>query len=346
MIWLWLPIAVLGTLLSSFGVARCRQWIIRRDIVDIPNERSSHSQPTPRGGGLAIVLITLVVWLAYGWLWPTQGLTWCLAWAGAAIVATVGWIDDVHNLSSKLRLGIHTLVAVLAILGVGAWDTSFIPLVGSLQLGLLGYSLTALWIIGLINAYNFMDGIDGMAGLQALLAGSTWFVIGLVDTAPHIAGLGLILGVASLGFLLHNWHPATVFMGDVASGFLGYMFAVLPLLLAKGNAHDDALLMGILVVWPFLFDTILTFIRRLRNGEDVFAAHRSHLYQRLIISGMSHPAVSCLYGGLTLVGVLLALLMQDRPAAGLIAPFIIAACSALLYLFVRKQEAKHRAVAQ
>jgi UDP-N-acetylmuramyl pentapeptide phosphotransferase/UDP-N-acetylglucosamine-1-phosphate transferase len=130
-------------------------------------------------------------------------------------------------------------------------------------------------------------------------------VLGGLAGLPAVSALGLLIAATSLGFLGHNWSPARIFMGDVGSAFLGYSFAVLALLAAQ--SRPDLALAGALVLWPFLFDTLFTFFRRLAHGENVLAAHRSHLYQRLVIAGASHRFTSTLYIALTLVGVALAL---------------------------------------
>jgi UDP-N-acetylmuramyl pentapeptide phosphotransferase/UDP-N-acetylglucosamine-1-phosphate transferase len=155
-----------------------------------------------------------------------------------------------------------------------------------------------------------MDGIDGIAGGQAVLAGLGWAIIGTLIDLPFVGILGALLGAASLGFLFHNWPPALIFMGDVGSAFLGYSFACLAII---GASKDPPLaIAGVLLVWPFVFDTIFTFFRRLKNRENVFSAHRSHLYQRLVISGYSHRTVTLLYLGLDALGMLLAVLFVIR----------------------------------
>ena len=170
-----LGLALSAVLLSYLGVAGLKRWAERRRILDVPNERSSHTRPTPRGGGLAIVLIVLFGWSVvlslYPGPWVRAGLLYAI---GAALIAAVSWVDDLHSLSNRLRFGVHMLGAVLAIWAFGYWSYITLPIVGSLYLGLVGLTLTFLWIVGLTNAYNFMDGIDGIAGGQAVVAGLGW----------------------------------------------------------------------------------------------------------------------------------------------------------------------------
>lgn len=342
----WVILAVSLILIAYWAVAAVRQWIVQRGILDVPNERSSHKQVVPRGGGLVIVALTLGAWLINIVLDGSAQPLWWLAWAGALVVAVTGWLDDMHHLSSTLRLSIHAIAAFMGMVGAGIWESLVFPPLGSVPLGWLSYPLTVLWIVGLINAYNFMDGIDGIAGLQAVIAGGGWFILGLLWEQRLTALLGLTLAGASLGFLFHNWHPARIFMGDVASGFLGYLFAVLPLLSQGDHKQTATLLPGILLVWPFLFDTILTFLRRLKNGENILTAHRSHLYQRLVISGLRHPAVTFLYAVLASLGLIFILIAQWQPAAYLSAICVLSLCCVLLVSFVHKRESTPKNTAQ
>ena len=301
--------------LSYLGVSGLLVWAERHKILDIPNERSSHTRPTARGGGLAIVAVTLAGWLLCIWL--KLGWSWLPALvyiAGASLVAGVSWLDDLHSLPNRLRLSIHSLVAILTLAGLGYWNRMSIPFFDQAHLGWLGVPITFLWIVGMINAYNFMDGIDGIAGGQAVVAGLSWLLLGWISDSAALVGLGCLLAASSLGFLLHNWPPARIFMGDVGSAFLGYTFAVLPVVAAQ---YDSRLaLAGVLSIWPFVFDTIFTFLRRLRNREHVFTAHRSHLYQRLVIAGYSHRFVTLAYVGLAAIGAALAVAWFLRVAGG------------------------------
>lgn len=299
-LWLLVVVAAYG------GVALVRRWTTQR-LLDVPNERSSHSRPTPRGGGLPIVACTLVgLWGMYGTAWLDLPLLPVLSYTlGALVVAAVSWGDDLWSLSNRVRFLAHAGGALLVLGGVGYGRQLTLPFVDVPELGWLGAGVAFFWIVGLTNAYNFMDGIDGIAGGQAVLAGVAWMGLGVLVEAPLCSLLGALLAGSSLGFLGHNWPPARIFMGDVGSAFLGYTFAVLALL---GHlVHPRLGLAGVLVVWPFVFDTALTLLRRLRRRENIFAAHRSHLYQRLVIAGCSHRYVTLLYLGLAFCGVLLAL---------------------------------------
>ncbi len=257
--------------------------------------------PRPRGGGLAIVVLVTGagVWSAH-----EAGINRALIYLVCGIViAYLGWRDDVSSLSTRVRFAVQGFVAVVSIYGLGYFKTVTIPLFGELQLGAVGVIITFLWIIGLTNAYNFMDGIDGIAGGVAFAGALGWMLLASNMRNDFVFWIALAIAAGSLGFLAHNWHPAKIFMGDVASTFLGYTFAVLPLLSA--DQGGDALMLGTLLMWTFITDAGVTFIRRALKGENVFAAHRTHLYQRLVIGGYNHAAVSTLYILLTLLAGLL-----------------------------------------
>ena len=288
-------------ILSYFLVHLIRRYAERRQILDHPNARSSHSMPTPRGGGVAIVVLVAGAGL---WSMKEAELNHALIYLVCGVViAWLGWRDDVSSLSPKIRFAVQGLVAAVSIYGLGYFKTVTIPLFGELHLGVVGVIITFLWIIGLVNAYNFMDGIDGIAGGVAFASGLGWMMLASNMRNAFVFAVALAIAASSLGFLAHNWHPAKIFMGDVASTFLGYTFAVLPLLSA--DQGGDALMLGTLLMWTFIMDAGVTFIRRALKRENVLAAHRTHLYQRLVIGGYPHHIVSTLYLMLTLLaGVL------------------------------------------
>ena len=299
---MFIIIGVGAIVLTYLGVAIIKRLSLQNNVLDIPNERSMHYAPIPRGGGLAIVIATF---LFSGVLWIIEPL-WAinrpiiLVIGGMLIAGTSLW-DDLHPIPYWIRLAVHIIVAGMVVIGIGYWRVFQIPFVGQFDLLWIGLLLTFLWITGLINAYNFMDGIDGMAGGQGVVAGLGWAILGWLSGQLFITGLGLVIAASCLGFLGHNWKQAKIFMGDVGSTFLGYTFAVLPVVAGQ---HDPRLaLAGVLLVWPFVFDTVYTFVQRLLHRENIFTAHRSHLYQRLVLTGFSHKTVASLYIGLALIGL-------------------------------------------
>jgi Fuc2NAc and GlcNAc transferase len=198
--------AVTGSLLLTGSYLR---WAVRHQVLDRPNDRSSHVAPTPRGGGVGIVILTFAV-LAWGCYQPATGALVPIVAASLAAVALISWWDDLRHVPAKLRLGLHVAVGIgLALtlpserLGLeGAWHA-------------LAIVVVTFWIVGHINCYNFMDGIDGIAGAQSAVVGFAWMTAGAWHQDYMTAALGATLGGASLGFLRYNWSPARIFLGDV-----------------------------------------------------------------------------------------------------------------------------------
>ncbi|MCL4270511.1 MAG: hypothetical protein KJZ72_13245, partial [Anaerolineales bacterium] len=205
-------IFALLTILSALGVWIIRQYAERRRIMDHPNERSSHSAPTPRGGGVAIVIVVLAAGCVAA---INSNLTHSLIYlVCGAVIAYLGWRDDVHSLSPRVRFAVQGLVAFVSVLGMGYFKSVAIPLFGQLPLGIVGFIITILWIVGLTNAYNFMDGIDGIAGGVALSAALGWMFLATRTSHNFVFWVALAIAAGSLGFLFHNWSPAKIFMGD------------------------------------------------------------------------------------------------------------------------------------
>lgn len=282
--------------LVGFGLASwllvyaVRYWAQRRRVFDIPNQRSSHSHPTPLGGGVGIVVVTLIAGAWYAASHPLDVAVRAYLIA-AGLIALIGWLDDLRALSSLVRLVCHVLGAVVLLLNI---DLASLAVGLGVPWWLIAVALLV-WIVGLTNIYNFMDGIDGLAGVQGVVAGLWWTVAGTYLGLPSVTTLALSVAASTVGFLQHNWPPARIFMGDVGSTFLGYTFAALPLLGVRARGDWSLLFAGALPLFPFLFDGALTIVRRALQGENLFQAHRSHLYQRLVIQGKSHRAVSSLY---------------------------------------------------
>jgi UDP-N-acetylmuramyl pentapeptide phosphotransferase/UDP-N-acetylglucosamine-1-phosphate transferase len=312
----WYELFLVGGVLAVLSwllVLGVRRQAERHRILDIPNERSSHSRPVARGGGLAIAVICVIGWFVLLVCWPDENRFGMACFAGGAVmIAGISILDDIHTVSSAVRFAVHGAAAVLLLLGYGDWRIVSLPFVGEFCIGWLGVPLVFLWIVGLTNAYNFMDGIDGIAACQAITAGLGWLIVGRLNGQATVPWLALFVTASSVGFLVHNWHPAKIFMGDVGSALLGYAFAFLAV--AAGDKDPRMILAGALFVWPFVFDATFTFFRRMLRGENVFAAHRSHLYQRLVIAGWSHAQTTLLYAVLDVLGMGLGILyVVDYP---------------------------------
>jgi UDP-N-acetylmuramyl pentapeptide phosphotransferase/UDP-N-acetylglucosamine-1-phosphate transferase len=275
-------------LAAYFGTSAFRSWGLGRGVVDVPNERSSHVTPTPRGAGLIFVLICLLSYAILAAYFQTLPWIYLLT---AGLVAGISWLDDLHSIPSAWRLAVHFLSAATLVLVTGGSN------------GLDGAKLVAsggavLWIVWMINAYNFMDGIDGIAGSQAVVAGISWAVFTAMTGEGQMSVYASIVAVSVLAFLLHNWEPAKIFMGDVGSAFLGFTLASFPFLRANvtDGLHSVYATAGLIFLWFFFFDTVVTLLKRLVRRERVWEAHRSHLYQRMVIAGWRHSRVTIIYG--------------------------------------------------
>jgi UDP-N-acetylmuramyl pentapeptide phosphotransferase/UDP-N-acetylglucosamine-1-phosphate transferase len=288
-----------GATIAWAVVLGLRRYVRRLRLIDVPNQRSMHSLATPRGGGVAIVALTLIG-IGIGAMtgirpeWPAFGGYL----GGSLLVVGVSLVDDFSRLSSGVRLALHFAGAAVMLAGL-AIGLRAEMLTGQSNLVLLVSAAALLWTVGMTNAYNFMDGIDGLAATEAIVAGLGWTLLGTVTHLPWLALLGLLLAASSTGFLIHNWPPAKIFMGDVGSAFLGFTFAFMAL--AELPQNPQAALVGALLLWPFIFDTAFTMVRRFLRGENIFLAHRSHLYQRLVLAGWHQASVTALYGLFALV---------------------------------------------
>jgi UDP-N-acetylmuramyl pentapeptide phosphotransferase/UDP-N-acetylglucosamine-1-phosphate transferase len=293
----WIFIFAFIFLVSYFGVAAFLRWSLRKQLLDIPNERSSHTAPTPRGAGVVIVCVGLASYIGYCYL-SGEAVLWAYV-AGAMMIAVVSWLDDVYGVSFVWRFLVHSIAALLVIYQAGAWQSLYFPILETkIEMGLAGPIVSFLWIVWLTNAYNFMDGIDGISGIQAVTAGAGWLLIGYLLGFSVVSFFGGVLAFSGLAFLFFNWPPARVFLGDVGSAFLGFTFAAIPFVAGSEYTGKSAPLplIALFLVWFFVFDTVITFLSRLVRGQKVWTPHREHLYQRLVISGYSHRTVSIVYG--------------------------------------------------
>jgi UDP-N-acetylmuramyl pentapeptide phosphotransferase/UDP-N-acetylglucosamine-1-phosphate transferase len=287
--------AVAAMTCAVAGTGLLRTHAAAWGLIDVPNERSLHTRVMPRGGGIVLVLTVLGGLLVVG---PSAAAppNRLAAYAGAALlVAVIGWRDDYRSVPPAIRLVTHLVAAAIGLAAWGTFGRIQLPGIGEIPLpNVIAIAVTMVWLVGLLNAYNFMDGIDGMASGQAVVAGVMW-ALACGTAAPLPTATAALIAAASLGFLWHNWSPARIFMGDTGSGFLGFSFAILPLMAYQALGDPRLPVVGLLIVAPFVFDTMFTMTRRARRGEKLLDAHRSHLYQRLVTAGWSHSVVATLY---------------------------------------------------
>ncbi len=273
-----LGLAVWGT---TWAVTRL---LIRLEIYDRPNARSSHTEPTPRGGGLALVPLLLAAWAAW-FLWTGDAPTgfWAVL-SGAIVLVLVSLTDDLRGLPAGLRLAVQAAAVVIGLSGLAGAGAVFQGLLPpAVDVVLAG--LIWLWFV---NLFNFMDGIDGISGAEALSigAGLALFALFAADSV-HLLVLSVTLVAAALGFLAWNWPPAKVFLGDVGSIPLGYLLGWLLLSTAAQGQWAAALILPCY----YLADATLTLGARAFRGAKVWQAHREHFYQRAVQGGLTHRAV-------------------------------------------------------
>jgi UDP-GlcNAc:undecaprenyl-phosphate GlcNAc-1-phosphate transferase len=301
------------------AIAAIIAWAMARwrPLMDAPNARSSHALPTPRGGGVGIVVATLFGWLLFwnaGFASRAAGAPEFGLAAGATMVALAGLMDDRRAQPAAIKLGAQALATLVALACGLTIDRIALPGLGLVELGVFAWPLTALWLVGLTNAFNFMDGLDGLAAATATIAAAALALVAQAGGNGPIAALAWSLAAGSAGFLLLNKPPARIFMGDVGSQFLGFAFAGIGVLMASRGGDGGGALLVPLLLFHFLFDTALTAWRRARRGEKLWQAHREHLYQRLNRTGLGHGAVTLCASAAALILAALALLAPDASA--------------------------------
>ena len=255
-------------------------------IPDHPNERSLHSQPVNRTGGLGI-LAGIVITSIFVFFIESPPENFISIIAGVFLVATISLVDDKRGVSVKVRLLVHIFAASILISQGGLLLNKLdLPFLLFDLPGWFAYIFTLLFIIWSINLYNFMDGMDGFAAGMAVIGFGTFALLGLLNESYFFALISAIITMSNLGFLLFNFPPAKIFMGDTGSSVLGYLMAAL--ILWADTANIFPFWVGILVFSPFILDATWTLLHRLMRREKVWEAHRSHLYQRLVLSGLGH----------------------------------------------------------
>jgi len=327
-----LPWALLA---CSLPVSFILTWLTRRfagqaGMVDVPSHRSSHSIPTLRGAGAGFVLVALAWMLASVWLFDGNRPLWIGLLGGGLLVAVVGWTDDRKRLPSGLRLLFYGLAAAWTVGWLGGLPVVDLG-VFKLHLGIFGAAVAWAWIFCFTNVYNFMDGIDGLAAGEGLAVSAAAGALLFLHGDQERALLCWVLSAALGGFIPWNWSPAKVFMGDVGSNFLGFLFASLAIA-SENRGSLPVLIWGVLLL-VFLVDGVSTFVLRLLRGERVSVAHRSHAYQRAVEAGSSHTQVTSAV--LMLDGALIALAFATQWHPCLLLPVLLSSTGLLFLIWLR-----------
>lgn len=279
-----IPVLFFTFLSVLFITPFVRALAFRVGAIDLPNVRKVHIKPIPRLGGVGIfvgfagaMLLTQPVSL------QTAGLL-----IGAAIIVIVGVLDDINDLKPRTKLAAQIIAAVVVCLFGTRFDVITHPFGGVMHLGWLSVPATVLWVIGVTNAINLIDGLDGLAAGTAVIAATTMAVVAGLEGRVLFAGFALILAAAVLGFLPYNFSPAKIFMGDSGSMFLGFTLATLAVQGLTKGATFISIFIPVIILGIPIFDTLFAIVRRYRNHRPIFEADKGHLHHRLLNLGLSH----------------------------------------------------------
>jgi UDP-N-acetylmuramyl pentapeptide phosphotransferase/UDP-N-acetylglucosamine-1-phosphate transferase len=315
MIWMSIAgglIAISSCLLTGATL----RFLKRRAILDHPNERSSHTTPIPRGGGIAIVVITLILWAV-----PVQGTLEdgiLFVLCGAILIAAISWFDDIRPLSPLIRICVQALAVAVAVNALSSEGLVFQGIFPAW----LDTGLSCLLWLWFINLFNFMDGIDAISGIETVcICGGLLVLAAFQDATVPASWLSMTLAAATLGFLWWNCPPAKIFLGDIGSITIGFLLGWLLLKSAIAGYWASALILPLY----YLGDATITLVKRGLRGEKVWRAHREHFYQRAVQSGKSHGTVSSaiLAANFALIG--LAYLAVTSPIIALIIATMVVA---------------------
>jgi len=291
-------------LVSYRLTGRVQQYALHHGMLDRPNKRSSHKTPTPRGGGLGFAVLILASIGLLLVVFPESQNIWIGLLGGGVLIASIGWLDDRWNLSAKLRMVVHLVAAAWAVYWLGGLPQLELGFT-TLRLGAGGAVLAILAVTWSTNLYNFMDGVDGIAGSQAVLIGITTAIFSAALGHVDLAVASGIVAASVGGFLVWNWPPAKIFMGDCGSGLLGFLIAVLAL--ASESQGATPLLVWVILMNVFLVDATATLLRRIFLGEPWHEAHCDHAYQQAVRAGLSHGQVTvatiAIFGMLSLLAL-------------------------------------------
>ncbi len=324
-------VTLIALLTATFAVSLTLTGLVTRyarkhGMIDLPGDRHSHIEPTPRGGGAGLVVALTLAGLPWGQQWSVLPFWLYCALPGFVVLGLLGWWDDKKPLSARLRFFIQLLVSCYLILSFHHMDGN---------LGPIAAIVAFLFLLWMINLYNFMDGSNGMAGFQGVFAGLTlaWLFGRGGDYAAAV--LSLAMASACMGFLPWNLGRAKVFMGDVASGSLG--FAIAALLIYGVQNKGISLPVAWLVMLVFLCDSTLTLLARVLRGEQWYNPHKQHLYQQLIVRGWSHASVLSAYQSVNLVLVVPAIAVAvNRPAVAVVVAIFATLVIVVAWLVVRR----------
>lgn len=278
-------LAILAMVISLFLVPWVGKLALLWGAVDKPDARKVHTSLMPRMGGLAIYIsFTVVVLLSQEITQQMVGLL-----AGGTILVIVGIVDDIKDLPAKVKLVFQIIAACIVVaFGVRVEFLTNIIFGNMLHLNVLSIPVTIIWIVGITNAVNLIDGLDGLAAGTSIIAAITMAIVGFASHQYFMASLAMVLAGATAGFLRYNFHPASIFMGDTGSMFLGYNLSVMAIMGVAKSFTFLSLVTPLLVLAIPIFDTAFAIIRRKMNHKPIFKPDKEHLHHRLLSYGFNH----------------------------------------------------------
>lgn len=283
--WLDLSIAFFIALLTTVAVTPLvMKLAIKLGVVDQPNNRKVHKKLMPRLGGLAFVIGFFA-----GYLYLSQFLdTPVNIILGAVIIIIVGILDDKYTLSAKVKFIAQIAAAILVVSTGLTIDFVALPFIGKIDLGIASYVVTVLWIVGVTNAINLIDGLDGLAAGVSTIALISIFTVAILNSNIFVAAVAIALIGGTLGFLIFNFHPAKIFMGDTGALFLGYMISVLSVIGFFKSIAIFSFILPVLILAVPIFDTFFAILRRIKNKQNISSPDKLHLHHNLLALGFGH----------------------------------------------------------
>ncbi len=328
-------------------VGYCITWFFYKTAIatDQPNERSSHQQTTPRSGGVSIVATFLIGMVAIYFLGDKTHIqqTYMISFIASSLsVALISFLDDIKRKKTLVKFAVMIIAIFIAMRGGILLDKLFLPGMGLVSLGWFAYPLTFFWILGLTNAVNFMDGLDGLIGGTAIIVSLFFMFITFKQGSMFVYITSYTILAGATGFLFFNFPPAKIFMGDVGSVFLGFVFATMAIIATRYDLSHTSFLVMPLLLFHVIFDTFFTFLRRGLRRENVFKPHRSHLYQLVQQLGWTHLQVSLLQYSFCIlqgIGALWMIQLHGNQRLYAFLPFFIFQ-TAYAFLVIRKAKEK------
>ncbi|WP_164667622.1 glycosyltransferase family 4 protein [Virgibacillus doumboii] len=317
-------IALIATFLLTYPV---KKLAIKWGVVDLPNHRKIHKKVTPRLGGLAIFL---GVFLGGLYLQPHhEHLPEIIL--GAIVILITGALDDRYDIRPVIKLSGQLIASSFLISSGLIIDKITLPFIGMVELGFFSVLITVLWVVGITNAINLIDGLDGLATGVTTIALTSMFIMALIDTQILAASLCIILIGANLGFLYHNFYPAKIYMGDSGSNFLGYAIAVVSVVGLFKNIALFSFIIPIIVLAVPIFDTLFAIARRAYNKENIMMPDNKHIHYQLLAAGFSHrKTVLIIYAFSALFGTMAVLFSYASLTTSFIITFFVLV---LLHIF-------------